>query len=275
MKIKVVLILLLCLVNTFLAQEKVTLQDIISKYESLEYEDVISLAENLLKSVQLQQSEIIEVHTMKAISHYALSQESEAKNSFIEILKLDRNFNPDPVRVSPKIISFFNEVREEFLKTNIQPEQVQKSEKDSILVVDKSLVLNEKIQFKNLLLKSLIIPGWGHLSYDGSSTKGWILTTASIINIGALVYYIVDTGKKEKDYLNQSDEQQIKTLYDKYDKSYKVRNLLITSLAAIWIYAQADLLLFSFDEMNADVKLNLSGKSPSEIPLQFNLNIRF
>ncbi len=279
MKFIIISILLLCIANSFLAQGKVSVRDIILKYESLEYDEVVSLAENILKTRNLSKSEMIEVYTMKAVSHYALSQESESKNSFIEILKLDRNFSPDPVNVSPKIISLFNEVKEEFLKSNIQTETVKEPEKelakDSVLVVDKNLVLKEKNEFKNYLLKSLILPGWGHLSYNVTSTKGWILTTASILNLGSLIYYILDTDKKEKDYLNQSDEMLIKTMYNKYNKSYKVRNILITSMAAIWLYAQADLLIFSFDNMNADINLSLSGKTPSEIPLQINFNLRF
>ncbi|RJP63757.1 MAG: hypothetical protein C4539_15705 [Ignavibacteriales bacterium] len=279
MKIKLVAILILCIANSFLAQEKVSLQDIILKYESLEYNDVISLTANILKTGTLNKNELIEVYTMKAVSHFALSQEVESKNCFIEILKLDKNFNPDPVKVSPKIILFFNDVKEEFLKTNAQVEKQTEPEKDSpkdsILAVNKNLLFKEKTEFKNYLMKSIILPGWGHLSHNGSSVKGWLLTSASILNTGALIYFIIDADKKEKDYLNQSDEVQIKSMYNKFNTSFKTRNVLITSLVAIWLYAQADLLLFSFDDMNADINLSLPGNTTSEIPLQLNFNLKF
>jgi len=275
MRSRLIVIFLLCLANSFLAQGKITLKDITSKYEAIEYKEVIYLSETMLNYGDVPVSERVEIYTMKAISHFALSQENEAKICFFEILKLNRDFDPDPIKVSPKIISFFNEIKDEFLRNNPLEKPNEKQTIDSPSVVDKNSFLQERVHFKNALIKSLILPGWGHTEYNSAATKGWILTTASLLNIGSLIYFIVDANKKENDYLNQSDEQLIKQKYDKYNTLYKIRNALIISFAAIWIYAQADLLSFSFDELNTDVRLGFSGNPSSEIPLRLNLNLRF
>jgi hypothetical protein len=60
-----------------------------------------------------------------------------------------------------------------------------------------------------------------------------------------MLYFIVDANEKEKAYLSETNSVLIQSNYDKYNKSYKIRNTLIATYAAIWLYSQIDLLFFS------------------------------
>ena len=69
-----------------------------------------------------------------------------------------------------------------------------------------------------------------------------------------MIYFIVETDSKHKDYLTETSPHIIEGKYQKYNDSYKIRNLLIFSYAAVWIYSQLDLFLFTdFDLPNIDV----------------------
>ncbi len=45
-----------------------------------------------------------------------MSEFENSRKSFIEILKIDENFNLDSSQFSPKLITFFSDVKKEFLE---------------------------------------------------------------------------------------------------------------------------------------------------------------
>ena len=56
--------------------------------------------------------------------------------------------------------------------------------------------------------------------------------------------------------MNESNKLLIQQKYDDYNKSYKIRNVLIISYAVVWLYSQIDLLFFSNGEQNSNGKLS-------------------
>ena len=99
------------------------------------------------------------------------------------------------------------------------------------------------MDLKNAMIRSFILPGLGHI-YLGKTGKGLVLTTLSAVSIGGMIYFIIDSNKKEDDYLNTSDPKTISTNFDAYNSSYKLRNAFIISSVVIWLYSQIDLLFF-------------------------------
>lgn len=209
------------------------------EYESFEYENVIRLSDNFVKQTGIADSVLADVYLMRAVSFYSVGDEISARVSFTEILKIDKNYSPNPAEISPKLISIFNEVKTEYMKS-IEPPKI---ESDSLKqVLDSPEFLNE--QMRQSILRNIALPGWGQL-YKETNAKGFILSTASTANLAGMLYFIISTNKKENEYLNETNKTLIQQKYDDYNRSYKTRNILIFSYAALWIYSQIDLLLSS------------------------------
>lgn len=269
MKIKFVLMLLLLFslaVNVFAQQ--VTFNQVKEQYESFEYEKVIQLSSDLLKHGEVTDSLRIEIYLMRVVSFYSLGDEQSTQSSFREILKVNRNFIPDQSRISPRLITIFQSVKTEYLKS-LSPEAELK---DSLQSRSAS-----EISMKGLMLKNVFVPGWGQTS-SGNHLKGYLLTATSTINLGAIIYYIVNTNKKENAYLNETDKNLIQSKYDLFDKSYKTRNALIVSYLVIWLYSQIDLLLFDSSRSNNNTipQNSLSiNHSPKELRIDLKIPVTF
>jgi len=256
-------------------QEKPTLNDIRSAYESFEYRQVTELASRYLQGTDsLSVIEKNEVLLMKAVSHYALAEEQQTRKTFIEMLKNDKTVILDSVSVSPKIVSFFVQVRNDFLEmvTTEKPKDIStpvstdKSKADIAAEVD--LVKSRYELYLSGITKSLLLPGLGHYSL-GQELKGSIIAGTALVNAAALIYYAIDTRKKESDYLSETNASAIASAYSAYNTSYKIRNSLISTLAVIWIYAQTDMLL-SGNSVSFHAQSPVSGGSWVAVRVNFN-----
>ncbi|MCW8849747.1 MAG: hypothetical protein OQJ81_07175 [Melioribacteraceae bacterium] len=227
------------------AQSNHELDKLQKHYESFEYSKVVQESEDLLLDRErFNDSVLVQIFTLKAASHYAMGEQNETRRSMVELLKIDSSCEINNLKYSPKLISFFEDVKTEFseiIETNNDKSDTQnKVEKIDPIV---NFQRNNSIP-NSAIAKSLLLPGLGHLQIE-KNTEGWILTSASLVTLGSLIYFIVDANKKEKDYLSETNSELIQLNYDKYNKSYKIRNTLIATYAAIWLYSQIDLLFFS------------------------------
>lgn len=266
---KLIIIFFFFLTAVITAQE-VTFNQVKEEYEAFEYEKVINLSNELIKQGGISDSLKIEVYLMRVVSFYSIGDESSTQNSFREILKINNNFIPDPSKISPRLITIFENVKTDFIKS-LKPEPATKDTTDQTrkYLTDPS--------FKTAILKNIFVPGWGQLS-NNSGTKGYLLTAASSINLAAMIYFIFDSNKKEKDYINEINRNLIQTKYDSFNSSYKTRNVLITSYILIWIYSQIDLLIFNgSDEVltgGVEERVTFSGER-GNLNLNFKIPIRF
>ena len=247
--------------------QQTSLDEIRSSYKSFNYQNVIELSDNLLEANNLSKEEIIELQTMKAVSHYSLNDEAAARKSFIEILKLDKNYSLDPAFISPKIITSFENTKKDF-------NQIYEDKADEVVdglnTEEKPIKQQMLLPDKSYMLKSIILPGWGHLSRN-SDTKGWILTGASAATLGTMIYYILDANDKEKKYLNETNPLLIPQKYDSFNTSYKTRNILIAGYAAIWLFSQLDLLVFDTGMDSAPLNISPGLDQQNNLSLQFQL----
>lgn len=256
-----IIIIHLLFLNTLHSQTfNPQLDTLIDTFKSFNYQGTIDMANNLIAdSVQLNEADLCEINRLKAISYYSLLNMQGALKSFIEILKINPDYTLNPEHNSPKIIDYFEEIRENFPppKADYEPE----------IMTPDSLLINHKIDTDAMthnisnktLLYSLLLPGLGHVTTN-ASPKSWLLFSAGMVMLGSSIYYIVDTNQREKDYLNASDKLEIESKYATYNTSYKRRNFFIMAYAAIWLYSQIDLLFFS------------QYKSYKEPVLSFNIN---
>ena len=244
-KILLIFLWLFSIITLLPQDNKEVIQELTQKFRDFEYKQVIEDADTLLKEKEkFSNPEVIEIYRMKGISHYALLDDSEARISFIEILKIDTSYSLDPSYTSPKIITFFSDVKSEYLASiEGKEEQIVITKYDTIYV---PVTYRDSISENNLkhaLIRSVFIPGTGHL-YLQSNLKSWLLTFLSAASIGTGIYFIIDTNKKEKIYLQERNTNETGEKYNDYNFSYRMRNFAFISFAALWIYSQLDLLFF-------------------------------
>ena len=255
---------------SFSFAQEVTFDKVKQQYENFKYDEVIKLSDQLIEKGNLSDSLAIELQLMRANIFYSAGADSSARNSFENILKIKRNYVPDPDITSPKLIAIFNEVKSDYLRAN-----------PDLAAPPDSASNREQIKFADInpqrdaVIKNILLPGLGQL-HNGNSLKGWIITSASVLNLGSLVYFAVDAGNKQSDYMSETDKNLIRQKYDDYNKAYKIRNALILSYAVIWLYSQIDLLFFPdnhqpagetglsryFDLNSSTKELNLNIKIP-------------
>jgi hypothetical protein len=237
--------LLFPILSLFGQDSKEVIQELTQKFRDFEYQRVIENAKEFLNEKEkFSNPEVIEIYRMKGISHYALLDDSEARLSFIEILKIDTSYTLDPSYTSPKIITFFNEVKNEYLASiEGKEEQIVITKYDTVYVSEMYRDTISEYNLKQALIRSVFIPGTGHL-YLQSNLKSWLLTFLSAASIGTGIYFIIDANKKEKIYLQERNTNETGEKYNDYNFSYRMRNFAFISFAALWIYSQLDLLFF-------------------------------
>jgi len=271
MKRKLLIIILLIGTSYTFAQE-VSYQKVKQLYENFKYEDVIKLSDQLLQQGGLTDSLSIDIYLMRANIFYQNGDELSIKKSFENILIIKKNYTPDPSNISPKLITIFNEVKTEYLRNHPDIVQSQDSTrmKPEMKIIDPSVM-------KNAIAQNVLIPGLGQF-YIGNNTKGWFTTSVSTLSLGVMIYSILNTNTKEDAYLKETDKLLIQQKYDDYNKSYKLRNVMIISYAVVWLYSQIDLLFFS--NGGKDFKDKLSNTNyfniiPAQLSeLQINFRVR-
>jgi len=269
MKITGILILLLIVVSQSFGQIENRISEIKNKFASFEYNTVIQQADLLLKE-DLSDDKIIEILVLKGASQFSIQETDQARKSFIEILKREKEFQLDASIISPKIVEFFNDVKSEYIQivSDIVKKPVEPV--DSSKIDLSGIIHQERNLFKGSIVRSVLLPGTGHI-YLGSKTKGWILTSLSSLTLGATIYYALKTNNKEKDYINEINPLLIDSKYEEFNSAYNTRNILFFSYLAVWIYSQIDLLFFNDDLFNIEIE-NIPSQSMNA--QHFNLVFR-
>ncbi|MBA4319645.1 MAG: hypothetical protein C0412_14690 [Flavobacterium sp.] len=260
--------LIFLVITTFSFAQEATYEKIKKLfYEDYEYEKVIQLSGGLLNSTEIDNPTRIDLYLMRAVSFFAFENNVQARANFENILRIDKTFTPDVTKVSSKAIALFNEVKTDFLRVN--PMQATTPEDVAKII---SLAAEKEALLKNATIKNILIPGWGQLTL-GSTTKGILMSGFSTANLVAMIYYVFDTNKKENEYLKETNKFFVDQKYSSYNSSFKTRNVLIATYAALWIYSQIDLHFFD----NALPEAELQNQS-ALMPLHgnfINVSLRF
>jgi hypothetical protein len=265
------------LIGCAFPQQKTAIANIRTLYESFDYQGVIKLSDSVLtEKEKLNKSDLTEILMMKAVAHYVLADESQVRKCFIEMLKIDRHLELDSEKISPKIVSLFNEVKNDFLQTIPEEQKITDTKQEGNNQGSNDPLIPLYENQKKSIIRSFIYPGWGHL-YSGNIVKGTIISSAALINLGSMIYFIIDANSKEKKYLSTTDESIINSSYDIYNRSFKVRNILITSMICIYAYAQIDLLYLGGNGMSDNIKIGIgeNGSEPGKSGIAFLFKLSF
>lgn len=236
----VFLTIISCL-NTGFSQQKDSLKTLVQLFNSFEYSKAINEANRLLKvQNQFKPYDIKEIYRMKAIAEYSTNEEDSAGSTFVNILKIEPAYQLDSSSTSPKIISFFNNVKEDYLKT-VEKKAQAIAPRDTVYIPQYYIDNKAENEFKWAIAKSIVFPGWGHFSL-GYRDKGLLFSSLTVLAIASTIYFIAETNKKSRDYYLETDLTKVLSKYNDYNQAYLKRNISIIALALIWAYTQFDLL---------------------------------
>ena len=112
-------------------------------------------------------------------------------------------------------------------------------------------------RLKNAIARSLIVPGLGQLYLD-VNFKSVFLTVLGSASLAASIYYFIQTDKKEKAYLIETNPDMIESRYADYNDAYRYRNISLISFGVVWLYSQLDLLFFSEQSTGQKILSNSS-----------------
>lgn len=272
MKVIFTLLLITTTYNLALAQKfSSKLEPLINQFKAFNYESVIQTADTLLANIDdLTVADLCEIYRIKGTAHFSLMDMQRALSSFIELLKLNPAYQMNSTYNSPKIIVFFEEIR-----NNFQPQSAVNQVDSPSIKLDTLVVYQNQPEtpadYNKAVGFSLIAPGLGHV-ISGNKTKGWILLSISGLTMGTGIYYAIETNKLEDKYLQAYDKDEIKTKYNNYNEAYKIRNAAFLTFGFVWLYTQIDFLFLSDLTRKNDLQLSL--KKDSEF-LLFSLSYDF
>lgn len=274
----ILFIIFICYSTNAQGQNKDSLLNVLfNRFDSFDYEQVIALSNDLLKNRDLfENKEIIEVYRIRATAQFSVYNEDSAKSSLNEIILMDEAYTLDPIKNSPKLINLYEDLKEIFLvkkENQAMQDSLQASEipKEPEVFYSQNDLNRANQLYRNSITRSMFLPGWGHLYLGKQNLKGAILTASSIGALGGMIYYIIDSNKKEKAYLQESNKALINSKYDSFNQSYKIRNLLIAGFSAIWLYSQIDLLYISSDNFRFSAGVLPSTNAEKDLTLLFTL----
>lgn len=143
-----------------------------AKLKSFDYEAVIELSQPLLEGeAALPPGQRVEVLRMRTIAFYSLGDMKQALNAYLEIIRIDPAFRFDPLKTSPKIIGFFDDINANFIRESLSGEAADSSFQT---------LAGNRLQTggsggppleAGMVTRSLLLPGWGHWQ-RGARLKG-------------------------------------------------------------------------------------------------------
>lgn len=245
------------------AAEPLTVDMIETYLRSFEYDKVIELSEQALADEQtLSDQEIVHVYQMKAIAHYSKRELDDALSSFIQLLKIDSSFELDPVQTSPKIIDFFQQIKQSYHtpETVIQKDTLY-LKPDTVQIHSVSTRLDTKQIF------SVLLPGTGQM-LQGRTLKGSLFAASSTALLGLAVTSWIECRTKERAYLKSTEPHVIREKYQTFNKAYQKRNTYLALYAGIWALSQID--LYVFQKNRVDIHLSALDDGVSAVCCQIH-----
>jgi hypothetical protein len=210
-------------------------------YRRLEFDRADSLARRALEERhRFSPAQLVELHVVVANVAYARGDEEAAARHFRLALQLRPDLALDPLQYSPKVVEFFDYVRQEMADREQLPSIVYQ--------------IVEPDPRPAAALRSALVPGWGQV-YKGDDAKGWSMfgvwagsTIASIHSRRRLATIHADLG--------QGPEVQLRAeLEEAEDRWMRVRTYTTAVAAVTWVASYLDALLHVPD---TSVSLHLS-----------------
>ena len=233
------------------------LLEIDSAFVQAQYSRVELLGLRLLQTdVKLSPQERSHVNLTSAYALIMLNREAEAREYFRHALDAEPNLILDPVQVSPKFRLVFDDVKAQ----HRPPDADVKSVDGGPVAIP--------FPSRQALLSNLIVPGSGQWR-EGHHLRGAAYFVAQAASVALLISQIEKLRDSHEDYLAQTDPARIPHAYDDYNHDYNLAWGAGLLTAAVYLAAQADLILFRPREIPVHVELDQSGNIGLRLALRW------
>ncbi len=214
---------------------KEQIKDLDKDFRSFQYKKVIEKGQFLLSDPYVTKEDSLEIYKYMLNAAYALADTAKAKQIIKQIIKCDPEFALNPKDTSPKIIEFFDHVKNQIkhhqsiVPGGTTPHMPSPTE----VMVYKPLPLPSMVM-------SILLPGSGHV-HQKFMKKGIRFTVFSVALMSGIAYSSWETVRKRDAYMRAERGADFDRLYDNYNRMYKLRNALIGAFVLWDLYALFDL----------------------------------
>ncbi len=211
----------------------------LNAYQQLDYQTAKRAGQTITANYnEYSLFQLVETHKILGVIAYTEGNADNAKTQFEQALSIDDKTQLDSVYVSPKIIQFFNDLKQAFVQSKREHDSDTALSSRYILVSDPRPAAS---------MRSLVLPGWGQL-YKHEKKKGYgLMTTAGISFIATGILHVLQKNA-HNEYLNATDLEIINEKYDQYNQLYKWRNGAALFTGAIWVYSFFDALIHTNEQ---------------------------
>lgn len=204
----------------------------VEAYQALNYDRAEAYAKEILADYQAYPLDALtQVHTTLGLIKYAQNNQVEAGEQFEAALSLTPDLALDPALVSPKILAFFDELKQRRVGQEAvsgEPDQVR-----YIFVEDPRSAA---------AMRSMMLPGWGQV-HKGESRKGVLLMGLWGLTAGGSLVAHLSRQDAQRQYRDARNPEEIADHYDTYNRRNKIRNGVLLVAAGVWAYSYFDALM--------------------------------
>ena len=214
--IKTVLTLLLILTVNLLASPKDELNKAKNYFNFGDYKKTVIILKKNLPVLEKQDDKIQALELLGA-SLFFQNKKEEAKKQFRELLAIYDKAILDPLIYPPPLISFFNEIKKEFIRKNRMIKEILKKDKEKKEKKEKETIIKEikfiethKIEIKTEKNNyfNAFIP-FGYAQYrNGQKGKAYIFLTAEsiLLTSNVISYFLTYSLKDPNGYYTGSNK---------------------------------------------------------------------
>jgi hypothetical protein len=226
-----------------------------SMFESGSYVNAEVEARRLLEWPNVADSARVVAEKWIGFSLVAQGKSFLARDHFVALLRLNPQFELDPILTSPKILAVFNEAK------TLQTVHAK--------LVRDTVITRSLRQSLNVSFRTIIFPGWEQL-HTNRATTGYLFLGGGIGTLGAGIVFDALRSSARSKYLSASSPQTIESEYSRYDKYYKSEIYAFSAFVIVYLASEIDV----FD--NADsYSLSFRPLEPSSRGSSISLLIRF
>ncbi len=205
-------------------------------FKSFKYEQVLQKGAFLLGDAYVTTEDSLAIYQYMLSSAYALNDSLRARQIILDLLDHHPDFALNTKNTSPKIVEFFNLIKKEH-RQNFYPSQTPADTLFFSKHVKENLLSHISAP---VLLSGVLFPGTAHL-LSGQRQKGYLFSAGTVGLLSGLSYYIYQTDKKRKAYMNAGPKASFNSLYKAYNTSYQMRTVFALAYGLWSLYGLYDL----------------------------------
>ncbi len=198
-------------------------QQVKERYDRVEFREAIALGNRLLAGRHLSPDDLALVHQYLGFAHFNLGNLDSARVHFLSLLSLQPDIRFDPAETSPKIITFFDQLRVESLAVPA---------KESPFAFTRYVLVPDLRA--GAAWRSAILPGWGQL-HKGQKMRALLLGGVFWVGLAGTAVALLQESDTRDRYLDATDPGEIARRYDRYNRWFKARRILTVTTAGFWL----------------------------------------